>query len=442
MRSLRREALLWLSGLLGVLGVASAASSYYLVQDETNSFLDSQLRQIAYYVDDTPSVPVRPTPDDPLYEPEDDFLVQIWDVAGRSILASDPGVPIVRRTTTGFSNETTPSETWRTFTYVTPQRTVQISQRLSVREELARDSALRSALPVVVLIPLSWLLLGFVIDRVMRRLDRLAAVVGAREADSREPIPLRDVPREVVPLVRAMNDLLDRLGRALERQRRFVSDAAHELRTPLAALQLQIGNVRGVAKGRDLLSRLADLEAGARRASNLVAQLLRLARYDADHRPAPADVLDLTALVEDCVREIAPVAAAAGLAVAIKAGTALRLRGVASELRILIANLLDNAVRYTPRGGTIEIEAGIGADGNGLVEIRDSGPGIPEQLRDRVFERFFRASAPTIEGSGLGLAIARSIAEHHGIAIVLENRACGIGLTARLSVPASALVHG
>jgi signal transduction histidine kinase len=440
MKSLRHTALVWLAALLGATGTVSAAASYFLVQAETNEFLDGQLRQIAYFVGDTPLGPLRPAPDDPLYDPEDDFLVQIWDSSGTSVRASDPTVIIPRRSVTGFSDETTSDERWRTFAYVVPGHTVQISQRMAVREELAADAALRSAVPIAVLIPLSWLLLGFVINRVMRRLNRVTAIVTARETESREPIPLKDVPSEVAPLVRAMNNLLERLRENLERQRSFVSDAAHELRTPLAALHLQIGNLRRVARGRQLLSRLTDLEDGARRASNLVAKLLRLARYDANLPCSPKDEVDIDDVIAHCLEELSPVATQDGIAIEIQAEASLRVWGRAVDLRILLSNLLDNAVRYTPTGGRVVVRSSTNADGCGIVEICDTGPGIPAYLHERVFERFFRTGSPEIEGTGLGLSIARSIAERHAISISLENGSGGAGLMVRLCMPPSVLV--
>ena len=436
MISLRRTALLWLSGLILVIGAVSALVSYLSVESEMNGFLDGQLRQIAYYVGDVPRGPLRPAPDDVDYDPEDDFLVQIWDASGSPVRASDPTVAIPARTAGGFSSATASGEDWRVFTAMTGGRTVQISQRLTVRQEIAADAALRSAVPIAVLIPLAWLLLGLCIDRVMRRLDALARQVAARAASARDPIPLDGVPREVLPLVRAMNGALERQQQAMDRQRRFLSDAAHELRTPLAALALQIENLRSVARGKALLARLDDVEAGARRAARLVAQLLRLARSDGDaDRPLGAP-LDLVAVMRECVAEIAPLAARSGATIAFAPVIQLPLVGHAPDLKVMLLNLLDNGVRYMTGGGTIEVRARRVGE-VAMLEIIDAGPGIPEPLLERVFERFFRAAPPDIEGTGLGLAIAKAIADRHKLTIRVENRSDGPGLAVRLTMPAA-----
>jgi len=434
--SIRRSALLWLAVLLAIIGVVSAATSYHLMRSESDNFLDSQLRQIAYYIDDAPREPLHSVPSDPLYEPEDDFVVQIWGAGGAKVYDSDPDIAIPRQSRDGFSNIATKSATWRTYSFVTPGRTVQISQDMVVRDELAAGAALRSAVPVMAIFPLSWILLSLVIDRVMRRLRKVISIVQTQDAVTRRPIPLRTVPAEIQPLVRAMNELVDRLQQAMERQRRFVSDAAHELRTPLAALALQLGNLRRVARGRELLSRLADAEAGARRANVLVSQMLRLARYETGQDLDIIEIVDLSVLVQSCVDEIRPVADAKALRLSVALADRPQLKGRASELRVLIANILENAVKYSKPGGIVEVVTAAHPE-SVVLSVTDSGPGIPPAMAERVFERFVRGADSGTEGSGLGLAIVRSIANRHGIAVELVNRVQAHGLTVRVKARAA-----
>jgi signal transduction histidine kinase len=405
--------------LLLVIGGVTAASSYILVAQDAKTLLDGQLRQIAYFIGDTTHGPVPRLPNDPSYDPDDDFLIQVWDADGGIVRTSDPARAIARASVTGFSETYPNGGGWRTFTYVTPERTVQISQMLEMRRELAMGAALRAAIPILLLIPLSWVLLGFAITRVIRRLDKLASKVAARCTSDRTPISMTGVPVEVAPLVRSMNALLERLQQAMERQHRFIVDAAHELRTPIAALQLQIGNLRG-AEGAEHLERMKDVEAGVRRSSNLIAQLLKLARYENASETNSSEKIDLYGIARSCVRDLAPLACRLGITVDLAAGPCLMLRANAAELRVLVSNVLDNAIRYTPPGGHVDLNATITAEG-GILEVRDSGPGILDELLDRVFDRFFRVAGQEIEGSGLGLAIAKSIANRHGLSIVLSN---------------------
>jgi signal transduction histidine kinase len=304
---------------------------------------------------------------------------------------------------------------------------------MSVRQELAAEASLRTVLPIVFLIPLSWLLLNWIIGRIMIRLKRLEASVARRDATSREPIPIDDVSTEILPFVRSMNDLLAKLRAALEQQRRFVSDAAHELKTPLAALQIQIENLYAVDDMDKLGSRLSDLDAGIKRASTLVGQLLRLARYDAgEHAPIVARV-DLTALILDCIAHMAPIVDKKTVDVGISRQEAVTVVGSASDFEILINNVLNNAICYTPSGGAIDVSI-VSDEGMAIVEVCDTGPGIEEHILPRIFERFFRVAPQTVEGSGLGLAIAKAAANRNRATLERENRKDRSGLRDRMVV--------
>jgi two-component system OmpR family sensor kinase/two-component system sensor histidine kinase QseC len=428
--SLRWTALRWLAALSLLIGAVSASVSYLLMRSEAANLLDSQLRQIAYYVGDRPSEPLHSAPGDPLYDPEDDFVVQIWEGAAK-IYDTDPDIAVPRQGSDGFSNIKTAKNRWRTYTFVAPGRTVQISQDRVVRDELAAGAALRSAIPVAIIFPLSWVLLSFVINRVMGRLKPVIAVVEAQDLDTLKPVPIDDVPLEVRPLVRAMNGLVGRLQQSFERQRRFIADAAHELRTPLGALALQIGNLRRVARGKETQARLADLEAGMRRANALVAQLLRLARYDAHASAGATQPIRLADCLSAAIDEVEPIAVSKTIVIETAVEGDPSIVGVAEDLRVLIVNLIDNAVKYAPRGSCVHARLAM-EDGRPCLTVSDEGPGIPEALRERVFERFVRATDSEVEGSGLGLAIVRSVAERHGLEVALLDRPDRPGLTVRL----------
>ncbi|MFS2178203.1 ATP-binding protein [Rhizobium pisi] len=429
--SIRRTAFLWLAGLMATIGVCAATTSYFLVQNEASDFLDNQLRQIALYVGDARSSPATGPDSGAPHDPEDDFVIQVWDVAGKPLRLSHPAVDIPRQQATGFADISTGSDNWRVYTLAAPDRTVQVSQDTMVREELATDAALQAALPIIILIPLSLLTLSWIIDRIMARLNRLAVAVASRDAAADDPVPIDDVPAELIPFVNSINRLLARLRALLGRQRRFISDAAHELRTPLSALQIQIDNLRHDDRDGRFSQRLTELEAGIGRATGLVSKLLRLARYDA-HETAPASQpIDLVQLALDVVARVNPLAESRRIDLGITRQDKAIAIGSLDDFEIILGNLIDNAVRYTPPCGTVDVAVVITGQ-EARIEIRDTGPGIAEDEMPRVFERFFRARPQDSEGSGLGLAIAKAAAERQGVRLTLATREDERGLVACL----------
>ncbi|TAZ35412.1 histidine kinase [Rhizobium ruizarguesonis] len=431
--SIRRTAFIWLAGLMATIGVCAATTSYFLVRNEASDFLDNQLRQIALYVGDARSSPETGPDSGAPHDPEDDFVIQVWDAAGKPLRLSHPAVPIPQQHATGFVDISTGSDNWRVYTLIAPYRTVQVSQDMSVRQELATSAALQAALPIIVLIPLSLLTLSWIVDRIMARLNRLAVAVASRDARVDDPVPIDEVPAEVVPFVSSINLLLARLRALLERQRRFISDAAHELRTPLSALQIQIDNLRHDDRDGRFSQRLTELEAGIGRATRLVSKLLRLARYDA-HEIAPApQPIDLVQLALDTVARLTPLAESRRIDLGITCLDRAITIGSLADFEVIMDNLVENAVRYTPPTGTVDV-AVVAAGQEARIEIRDTGPGIAEEEMPRVFERFFRARPQDSEGSGLGLSIAKAAAERQGARLALAMREDGPGLVACLIV--------
>ena len=428
--SLRTQLWAWLIGLMTVVGLLAALFAYQSAQDEAKGFFDNQLRLMAVYAGEAGAELPTAQEGAAAHDTEDDFAVQVWNAEGTMLRSSLPAGAPPRAAVTGFSDTQTASGAWRTYTLVRPRSTVQVSQQTIVREELADQAAWQSLLPIAVMIPLSWLVIGFAINGVVGRIDQLAHRISAREPGDSRPIEVDDVPSEIAPLVTAMNDLLARLESALSAQRRFVADAAHELRTPLAALQLQIGNLRK-ASGAEPSSRIDELERGILRASRLTRQLLGLAKAEGEAiKPAPAPV-DLLEIARRAIAEMLPLADDRRQDLGLMRDDTAEVEGEADELRVLVGNLLENAIRHTPEGGRIDVSVRAG-EREVTLDIEDTGPGIaPEQL-EQVFQPFHRAAGQAIEGSGLGLTIAKRIADRHKANITLINRAGATGLTARV----------
>ena len=285
--SLRRTTLVWMTALLAGIGLAAMVAAYALARIEAADFLDGQLRQVA--LNAGPGLTDADAPPAADQDPEDQLAVTIWKDG--QVLRDDRGVDVRHPGRTGYANVVMGGELWRTYTTANGTTTVRVAQRDVVRAEFARNAALGAVAPLLLLVPLSWIVVGWAMNRALGRLDGLVHDLAGRGAAAQGPLPTRGVPTEVAPLVEAMNGLILRLQAALAAQKRFVADAAHELRTPLAAMQIQLDSLGGPAGGGSDARRTA-LADGLRRANRLVDQLLRLARLDdgAEARPASVDL--------------------------------------------------------------------------------------------------------------------------------------------------------
>ncbi len=429
--SLRKATLLWITALLAVVGVLAVMIAFWFALDESAEFLDGQLRQIALNVE--PGTQAADAPAAADQDPEDRFVITIWGEGNHVLRQSPLDARIPRQSRAGFADVMANGHLWRVYTTGDPAYTVQVAQRDAVRQEIARSAALGAAAPVIIVIPLSWLVVGWAMNRMFGRLDALARDVAERGAAAAEPVPLAGIPTEVAPLVESMNRLIARLHAALAAQKRLLADAAHELRTPLAAMQIQVDALASSTPAT-LDARRAALASGVRRATALVNQLLKLARLD---EPAPPlnDEIELGALLLECVGDHVALADATGIDIGVNLTSAATVRGAADEVRTLIGNLIDNAVRYTPAGGKIDV-ALYHRDGMEVAEIVDTGPGLPKGVETRIFDRFYRAAPAGSQGAGLGLAIARRVAERNGFGLTVANRTDGLsGVVARVSMP-------
>jgi len=277
-----------------------------------------------------------------------------------------------------------------------------------------------------------WLIVG----RGLAPLGRITRWVGERRPDDLAPLPDSGVPQEVQPLVTALNDLLGRLHQALQAQRAFVADAAHELRTPLAALNLQAQLLGRAGNDNERHEALAELQAGLRRATRVVEQLLTLARSEPGGEERPPQPVNLAELARNVTARHLPLAEAKHIDLGIAhIDDHAIIPGDATTLETLLSNLVENAVRYTPDGGRIDVT--VGSDHRETwLEVADTGPGIPPAERERVFDRFYRQLGTREPGSGLGLAIVRTIARRHGATVTLLDNPGG-GLRVRVAFAGS-----
>jgi len=434
MRSIRRTLLLWLSAGLFAGIVVAAGLTYFQARAEANELFDYQMQRMAASLPHNAFAPLASVPGNE-FDIDEDVVIQIWDKTGIPIYLSHRHPSLPQRAELGFTNVSTPDGVWRVYSVQLGETVVQVAQPLSARRAIAAQTALKTTLPLMVLIPFMGVLIWLAVGSGLAPVRRIAREVQARDSTSLSPLSNAGLPEEIEPLTHALNDLLARLERSIGVQRSFVADAAHELRTPLTALKLQI---QLVERAQDEIERkvaIDDLKQGLERASHLVQQLLTLSRQEADVAERAFKRVDLLEVARMVVGEQAPIAAHKHIDLGIEEGAPTIIAGDFEALRTMLGNLVDNAIRYTPPRGRIDVSI-FPRDGKAMLKVTDSGEGIPEEDRQRVFDRFYRREdAQSEQGSGLGLAIVRNIVERHQGDIQLGAGPQGRGLCVSIRLP-------
>ena len=435
MKSLRtRLSVFLLAAALLAAGITGLLA-YRNTLKENEQLFDYQLRQTALSLrDQGVAANLQPPGAD---EDAPAVVVQIWTMNGTALYLSHPGTALPDRAILGFSDVDTGNGRWRVYSTVARNRIIQVAQPLELRRDLAAAAALRSLRPLLIFAPLMALLIWLLVERALRPVQRLAQEVRLRDAGSLAPLAEHDLPSEVQPVANAINTLLARLKLAFDSQRAFVADAAHELRSPLTALKLQLQLMARASDEQARQAAAAQLEQGVERATRLIGQLLIAARTaPGETGPAPQR-LDLSEAARQAVAEAWPLAGARQIELGMEAPTAAVVMADADALQILLRNLLDNAQRYTPAGGQVELAIATQQDAL-VLSVDDSGPGIPPDERERAFQRFYRGqrNAGDGTGSGLGLAIVANIAARHGAGVMLlDSTLGGLRVEVRFETP-------
>ncbi|HSZ07440.1 MAG TPA: ATP-binding protein [Steroidobacteraceae bacterium] len=431
MKSIRARLLVALMILVALISVLAAGVTYRRVLNETSTLFDYQLRQMALSL--RAQISLAPRIEVPPDQGDTDFVVQIWDIFGARTYLSRPGLPLINQTVLGYADLTLRGEPWRAYGLQTADGVIQIAQPVRVREGLARAAAERVVIPLVLLLPIMIVAVAWIVSRGLRPLRFVTTEVQRRDARSLTPLATHNLPEEIEPLVSELNRLLARLQRAFSVQRAFISDAAHELRSPLTALRLQLQLLDRAPDEAARLEALGRLGAAVERAIHLVEQLLALARSEPQEMTPDFAVVDLSAVAAEGVSDSHELALSRHIDLGLEAVPDVVVRGDRDALRVLVRNLVDNAVRYTPSYGSVQVRC-LATATETVLEVTDTGPGIAVADRERVFDRFYRRAAAEESGSGLGLAIVKAIAERHGAHIVLDD-APGGGLRAAVHFP-------
>ena len=403
-----------LSAALLLAALLAGGFAFYDSYRSTNKLQDDLLRQIAAHID-----PNR-LPENT--ESQRDAHIRIQTPAGDRARAHDDDddddddhITLPTNLPEGLHTFQEPdsNDTYRAYIRHTPQGPVAVLQENDFREDMAERAAWSSALPLILLAPLSILLTIFIVRLTMQPVHRLSQSLEARRSSDLAPLSTENIPNEIRGFIQAINRLLERTHQAMQQQQRFIADAAHELRSPMTALSLQAERLAANSLPEPAAGQLASLLQGIHRNRRLLEQLLSLSRAQAPEAQRPRERLSSQDLFRSVIEDLLPLAEAKEQDFGVSSPANPVFHANEADLYTLVKTLADNAIRYTPPGSQIDLSAEE-TPSHIIFRIEDNGPGIPPAERSRVFDPFYRILGSGQEGTGLGLSIARTIAERHG----------------------------
>lgn len=408
---------------LAILVVALLAAAFAFVSalDEAHEMQDETLRQVAALYDRqqmTLHYPAAQAVDDD--NEESRVIVQYLADGSQAVGNDDALLPLPFPTTLsdGLSTLKVTGEDFRVLVRTTARgERIVVAQETGVRDKEARESAWRSLLPFLILFPVLLLVVGDLVRKMFRPIATLSADIDQRDEQALHPVDESHVPSEIRPFVVAINRLLGRVAQSVDNQRRFVADAAHELRSPMTALSLQAERLAATEMPAAARERLLPLSRGIERSRNLIDQLLSLAAAQSNFSAAPTSVSVLH-IYRRILEDLLPLADRKNIDIGVESSEDVQVSINETDLLILIRNLVDNAIRYTPPGGRIDlsvkrVQAAI------VLQVSDTGPGIAVEEQARVFDPFYRSLGTDESGSGLGLSIVKAIADRTGLKVDL-----------------------
>ncbi|RKT20460.1 two-component system OmpR family sensor kinase [Paraburkholderia sp. RAU2J] len=433
---------------LAILAVAIVAGvfSFLSAFDEAHELQDDALRQVAQLMDRQRLSPASPTTDARLKDGDEEsrVIVQRLGEASSSPAGVDAGgtLPLPATLADGLHTLEVGGETFRVLVKTTTAgERIAVAQESGFRNEIARDGALRTVMPLLILVPVLLLIVADLVRKMFRPIAALSKEIDQRAEQELHPVEDRHLPVEVRPFAVAINRLLARVGQSMESQRRFVADAAHELRSPLTALSLQAERLAEAEMSGLARERLTVLRQGIERGRRLLDQLLTLAKAQsaADSPKSPVSVQGIYRRV---LEDLMPLAEAKHIDIGVEGMQDAEVWVSELDMIAVVKNLVDNAIRYTAEGGRVDLSVGV-SDGKAELRIQDNGPGIPLSERERVFDPFYRTLGSEQIGSGLGLSIVQTIANRIGAEIRLDfsdlEKLTGLHVT--VLFPTTATVH-
>lgn len=433
LRSIRARLLVSLLGAATLIWAMTAVVAYRDALHEVDELLDAHLAQAATLliaqggeVDeiDTEHAPL-------LHRYSRRVAFQIWEDGTLRLHSVNAPNQRLSPRESGFSEQRIGDTHWRVFSVRAGELLIQVAEDSRARGEIARSTGRSLILPIVIGLPLLGLLIAWSVRRNLQPLLRLSDAVSLRAPDYLEPLPMAgDTPAELRPLVKRLNTLLSQLADSFESERRFSADAAHELRTPIAALRVQAQVAQRAASDQERSQALDKVLQGCDRAARLVDQLLTLARLGPAHLRSQLQPVELHGLCASVLSDLAEMALSHDVELVLDEGGA-RVMGHADLLAILLRNLIDNAIRYSEANTRVRVRV-IQTPDAAAVEVIDQGPGIAPEVRGQLGQRFRRLGRADVHGSGLGLSIAQRIAGLHGARLVFADGERGRGLKVRV----------
>jgi two-component system sensor histidine kinase QseC len=439
-RSIRHFLLISLLISITLASSITAIGNYLLDKQVTQGYLDGQLAKIFSFIEVLNQAAKKNTTvrdDIGVYfnqataSATRNLLFQVWDKKNNLRLFSPANATeSLLDAPTGFSDRRIHHKNWRVYAAFDPtsHEKIIVAELYDIRNKLADDITLSNAYILLVTYPLFGFSVWMIIGLALRSITRVTSEISNRASTYLEPVDPENTPLEIKPLVEELNQLFIRLKLAFERNKRFAADAAHELRTPLAALKTQAQVALKADTESDRNNAMQKVLQGVDRSSHMVAQLLTLSRLGQEEALSDIKPVDLHKLAAEIIAYLVPVALEKQIEIELEPSPEdSMVSGNDITLGILIRNIVDNAIRYTPPNGEVKVQL-LNQNRRVIFRVTDSGPGIPAELRERVFERFFRILGATAPGSGLGLAIVSQIANLHSADVVLGAPENGVGL--------------
>lgn len=447
MLSIRSRLVLLIFGLFIMIWLIMIIATYFTTRHEIEEVFDAQLAQSLHVLHDLVQHEVSEheltglnidLPQSFQFHPyEKKVAFQVWnndELVLRS--ASAPEHPMTH--INGYSDNIIEGQKWRLLSRSDKEQSMRmiVGERYEIRNELISEILLHVSWPILLSLPFLAFLIKIGINRGLVPLIRVADDVSRRSPQQLSPIGINNIPEEIHPLITSLNQLLARLDEAFESERRFTANAAHELRTPLAALKAQAQVAIKADDNQQRIKSLEQIVRGVDRATHLVEQLLTLARLDPDSASSKHERVNLNTTVESICSDLAPLAVKKRIDLEYSAKDQNIVMGLPAAVSILVRNLVDNAIRYTPEGGKISVSIAK-SNGDIILNVADNGPGIPENERPHVLDRFYRIVGTNETGSGLGLSIVKRIAELHGATLEIGQPATSKGTRITVSFPSA-----
>lgn len=436
-----KKRLIWGTSIFSLLlGCLLIFTAYKIALHEVDEILDTQMQYMAERSTTQPLTPVASKVELHRTYHEEDLLVDIWAYKDQSHLWHQTHLLIPPVQQAGFYTQETPQGKWRVYVIPLKDYQIQVSQQEQVRKSFAWELAGSMFIPYVLLLPFAIIILAFIISLSLKPLDDFKAELQQRDSDGLAPIDSQEYPQELIPTIEEMNHLFERIQHAQAEQKQFIADAAHELRTPVTALNLQTKILMSQFPEHESLKNLSK---GLARIQHLVTQLLALAKQDVGLMLIePNTLFRLNDVALNCVEQLVNLAMQKEIDLGFERNDVIEMQSLESTVHSIIFNLIDNAIKYTPSQGIINISVYNENEDYACIQIEDSGSGIAPENYDKVLKRFYRVHHHLEVGSGLGLSIVDKATQRLGGTLQLGRSIDLGGLLVTVRLPKKLERHG